>query len=61
MTRLVDLPRVQRALERIRRTLRTHPELAERTRDYLAGELPEGPAADPMRKGTPDGKTRGAQ
>jgi len=37
----LDLPRIQRALGRIRRILTDHPELRERTRDYLAGDLPE--------------------
>ncbi len=31
---------VQRALEAIRRTLRRHPELRQRTADYFAGDLP---------------------
>ena len=42
MTRPVLSPAVRRALDVIRRTLRRHPELRQRTADYFAGELPEG-------------------
>jgi hypothetical protein len=40
MTR-IDLRRVRQVLDRLRRRLRTHPELRKRTAEYLAGTLPE--------------------
>ena len=56
MTGLVDLPHVTRALDRIRRLLRAHPEHAERTALYLSGELRGQDAKNRTTKGTKDGK-----
>jgi metal-dependent amidase/aminoacylase/carboxypeptidase family protein len=40
MTR-IDLRRVRQVLDRLRRRLQAHPELRERTAEYLAETLPE--------------------
>ena len=55
---MVSLPKVRQGLGRMDALLHEHPELAERTRFWLAGELPEGAllgAEDALTKTTPLG------
>lgn len=44
--RVVDLPRVKAALDRLGAILEEHPELKERTAAFLAGELPGEPMTE---------------
>jgi hypothetical protein len=58
MTRPGKALLLRRALDIIRRTLRNHPELRERTADYLDGRLPEGTPDHDKEKDNSNGTRR---